>query len=107
MQDILLTVEKMDPEEVNKTIKSDDSHMSTKLQIREIRDHKLEQVVDEISARRRYNPKIEKSSTRWFPCFDNDQDEKVNYMRFLAGKKIQNELDVTRIMKKIRDYRIF
>ena len=44
-----------------------------------------------------------KEFKRFISCFDKEEDEHIKKMRYLAEKKLQNELDVTRIIRKVRN----
>lgn len=63
-------------------------------------------IVDEIVKRQRYNTKFRSTFKRFISCLDKDADEEMKKMRYLASKKLQNELDVTRIIRKIRNFEV-
>ena len=63
-------------------------------------------VVDEIVKRQRYKTKFRNTFKRFVSCFDNDRDDDIKRMRYLASKKLQNELDITRIIRKIRNFEV-
>jgi hypothetical protein len=48
--------------------------------------------------------KFKKTFKRFLSCCDKESDEKLKKMRYLAEKKLQNELDVTRIIRKLRNF---
>ena len=71
---------------------------------RDIKEQNLDSVVDEIMTRKKFNFKFESMSKRFFSCFDKEVDEKLKEIRGLADIKFQNELDVSRILRKIRNF---
>ena len=71
---------------------------------REIKEQNLDSIVDEIMTRKKFNFKFESMSKRFFSCFDKEGDEKLKEIRGLADIKFQNELDVSRILRKIRNF---
>lgn len=54
--------------------------------------------------RQKFNFKFDNMWKRFFSCFDKEGDEKLKEIRGLADIKFQNELDVSRIMRKIRNF---
>lgn len=71
---------------------------------REIKEQNLDSIVDEIMTRQKFNFKFDSMSKRFFSCFDKEGDEKLKEIRGLADIKFQNELDISRILRKIRNF---
>ena len=71
---------------------------------REIASRGLTTVVDELIARQRYQMELKQPYKRFITCFDNEEDETTKKFRFLGEKKLQNEMDISRILKKMRNF---
>ena len=71
---------------------------------RKIVTHQLDAAVEDILQRKRFDPKYQSEIKRFVSCLDMDRDENIKRMNFLASKKMQNELDIARIAKKLRSF---
>lgn len=47
--------------------------------------------------------KLEKWYKRYITCFDNEEDEMTKKIIANGTRKLRNELDLSRIMRKIRN----
>lgn len=84
-----------------------DSNISNKTQKeleKEIASRGLSTVVEELIARQRYQMELKQPYKRFITCFDNEEDELTKKFRFLGEKKLQNEMDISRILKKMRNF---
>ena len=70
----------------------------------EIRSKDLMHVVEELCARQKYNMKLKTTYKRYITCFDNEEDELTKKYRYMGERKLQNEMDISRILKKIRNF---
>ena len=70
----------------------------------EIRSKDLMHVVEELCARQRYNMNLKSTYKRYITCFDNEEDELTKKYRYMGERKLQNEMDISRILKKIRNF---
>lgn len=70
----------------------------------EIRSKDLMHVVEELCARQRYNMNLKSMYKRYITCFDNEEDELTKKYRYMGERKLQNEMDISRILKKIRNF---
>ena len=64
----------------------------------------LVDVVEEICNREKYHFKLTTIVKRYCPCLDDERDELTKKVRFNGTRKLLNEMDVTRILRKIRNY---
>ena len=71
---------------------------------RTIVENHLDVAVEEICGRKRYNPKYRSLNKNLKNCLDIELDEHIKRMSYLADKKIQNEMDLSRIVKKLRSF---
>ena len=71
---------------------------------KEIEQKGLMHVVEELCARQKYNMKLKTPYKRYITCFDNEEDELTKKYRYMGERKLQNEMDISRILKKIRNY---
>ena len=61
-------------------------------------------MVEEVIGREKYKLSIESVFKRYFTCFDNEYDELVKKMRRNGERKLRNELDISKMLRKIRNY---
>ena len=86
---------------------SDDEQNNTMAEIeKEIENKELAQVVEEIMNRERYKFGLDSVLKRYFTCYDNEDDEMVKKTRRNGERKLQSELDLVRILKKMRRFTI-
>jgi hypothetical protein len=48
--------------------------------------------------------KLKTTYKRYITCFDNEEDELTKKYRYMGERKLQNEMDISRILKKIRNF---
>ena len=41
---------------------------------------------------------------RYITCFDNEEDELTKKYMYMGERKLRNEMDISRILKKLRNY---
>lgn len=70
----------------------------------EIKKKDLVHVVEELCARQRYNMGLKSTYKRYITCFDNEEDELTKKYMYMGERKLQNEMDISRILKKLRNY---
>lgn len=61
-------------------------------------------VVEEVLSREKYKLAIESVFKRYFTCFDNEYDELVKKMRRNGERKLKGDLDISRLLKKMRTF---
>ena len=71
---------------------------------KEIENKDLAQIVEEVMSRERYKFSLDSVFKRYFTCYDNEDDEMVKKTRRNGERKLQSELDLVRILKKIRNF---
>ena len=71
---------------------------------KEVIDKDMSAVVEEVISREKYKLSIESIFKRYFTCFDNEYDELVKKMRRNGERKIKSELDLAKILKKVRNF---
>jgi hypothetical protein len=64
----------------------------------------LNGLVEEIVGREKYHFTLNSTFKRYCTCFDDERDEITKKVRFNGIRKLLNELDVSRMLKKIRNY---
>ena len=55
-------------------------------------------------SRERYKFSLDSVFKRYFTCYDNEDDEMVKKTRRNGERKLQSELDLVRILKKLRNF---
>ena len=67
-------------------------------------DKDLTSVIEKVISREKYKLSIESVFKRYFTCFDNEYDELVKKMRRNGERKIKSELDISKMLLKIRNF---
>ena len=62
--------------------------------------------VEEIIGRQKYHMQLSEWYKRFISCFDNEEDEMTKKIISNGTRKLSNELDLSRILKKIRNSEI-
>ena len=55
-------------------------------------------------SRERYKFSLDSIFKRYFTCYDNEDDEMVKKTRRNGERKLQSELDLVKILKKLRSF---
>ena len=71
---------------------------------REIDSKSLNPLVEEVCSREKYQFGIEKMIKRYCTCYDDERDEIIKKLRRNGLRKLTNEMDLSRILRKLRDY---
>ena len=71
---------------------------------KEVVDKDLSGVVEEVITREKYKLSIDSLFKRYFTCFDDEYDELVKKMRRNGERKLKGELDLSKILKKVRNF---
>ena len=67
-------------------------------------DKDMTAVVEEVITREKYKLSIESVFKRYFTCFDDEYDELVKKMRRNGERRLRSELDLSNILKKVRNF---
>lgn len=73
----------------------------------EIAEKGLNSIVEEICGRERYRVKIVNKCKRYFKFCDNEEDEMVKKIRLLGKMKLQHDMDISKLFKKIRNFEVW
>ena len=71
---------------------------------KEIEVKELTPIVEEVMCRERYQFRLDSIFKRYFTCFDDEDIEMVKKTRYNGERKLKRELDLVRILKKIRHF---
>jgi len=73
---------------------------------KEIEQKDMRKIAEEVCTRERYKFKLNSVFKRYFACYDDENDEIVKKIRSNGSRKLQNELDISKMLRKIRNYEI-
>jgi len=60
--------------------------------------------VDDVCGREKYSFRVQEWVKKYFPCADNEKDEIYKSMRRNGLQKLKNEMDLGRLLTKMRNY---
>jgi len=66
-------------------------------------ERNLMPVLNEIMKRNKFTFKITPTYKRWLDCFDDEEDDQKKMKQFGGNQKLLNELDVNRMLRKLRN----
>jgi len=61
-------------------------------------------VVEEICSREKYRFGLNTLMKRYFNCYDTEKEEIIKNLRKVGASKLRGELDIAKIMKKVRNF---
>ena len=73
---------------------------------KEIESKDLAPIVEEVLCREKYKFRLDSIFKRYFTCFDDEDIEMVKKTRQNGERKLKSELDLVRILKKLRHFSI-
>ena len=71
---------------------------------REVENKELSHLVEEVISREKYQFRLDSIFKRYLTCFDNEHDEMVKKMRRNGERKLERELDLSKILKRLRNF---
>jgi hypothetical protein len=71
---------------------------------REIAQRDFHDCVEEVVSRERYKYKLDSVFKRYFTMYDDERDEIVKKMRRNGERKMLFELDISRLIRKLRNF---
>ena len=96
-------VEKAESEKLNFSEKSHKSDLDIE---KEIAEKGYYNTVEEICGRERYDMKLRVPYKRFINCFDNEEDELTKKIIANGSRRLNREMDVSCILKKLRNQEI-
>ena len=71
---------------------------------KEIENKELSEVVEEVMCREKYKFRLDSIFKRYFTCFDDEDIEMIKKTRYNGERKLKSELDLVRILRKLRHF---
>lgn len=71
---------------------------------KEIENKELSEVVEEVMCREKYKFRLDSVFKRYFTCFDDEDIEMIKKTRYNGERKLKSELDLVRILRKLRHF---